>query len=56
MTARPNAFEQFLMLFDALKGAAKDEPQRLVTFHNAHQGLRLAVQNLGIMAQTPQVI
>jgi hypothetical protein len=43
MATRPNEFEQFMMLFRALKAKA-DTPRRLVTFHDASTDLQNSVQ------------
>jgi hypothetical protein len=45
MLTRPNAFEEFMMLFNALKHQA-GTPQRLVTFFDTHPNMQEAVQQL----------
>jgi hypothetical protein len=45
MTTRPNEFEQFMMLFRALKQKA-GMPQRLVNFHDASADLQDLVREL----------
>lgn len=40
---RPNILEQFLMLFNAVKRAAGNEPSRLATFYQQHQTINTAV-------------
>ena len=40
---KTNIFEQFLMLFDAVKSAASNEPSRIQTFYMQHDRLRTAV-------------
>lgn len=43
---RTNSFEQFLMLFDALRHATQDSPERLKAFYLQHQALTTAANAL----------
>ncbi len=44
--AQANIFEQFLVLFDAVKTAAHGEPSRVTTFYDQHHDLKAAVVQL----------
>ena len=46
MTTRLNSFEQFILLFEAVKRAAKDNPRQLRNFYDESNTIREAVDGL----------